>query len=59
MTYRVEQAADQSWRVVDATGKVVASGLTNEEAWQVADREDRVSSIMEEARLRIAGAFSK
>jgi hypothetical protein len=38
MIYTIEQTDDGTWRIVDANGRKVASGLAHSEAWRIADR---------------------
>jgi hypothetical protein len=38
---QIRQEADGAWSVVAQTGEVLASGLTNAEAWRFFDRAER------------------
>ncbi len=34
----IEQGHDKTWRVIDDDGNEIAAGLTNAEAWRLADK---------------------
>lgn len=57
--HKVEESLDGKWQVVGLGGAIIASGLSNSQAWAEADRLDRDACKMEDTRLRVATAFSE
>lgn len=56
---KVKQSDDGAWFVVAPSGYVVAEGLSNAEAWRIADLHDRDANQAEEKRRRISIAVGQ